>query len=627
MIVTEGEFNSLSLWSSCQRFAESIGKDPVYPHACSVGGVDSADLHALKTLEVKPVFVYDNDSAGLGLLERARELMHVEAATTPEPDSDLDDYLLSFGDDSKAAWQAFGKLIGGRKHFERTYAAVAAEVYYCRQKQERDTRREFEVNAQCAGLIISDLRSRGEFYHDTSSAYFFLRSTKRLITINKEDLDFSLTVSKYGLNASEGLFRYLEKALISEAFQHGMATTVHRLSYFNAETSMLYIFDHESQIYRISPNRIDLIDNGADGVLFLADRKAQAFHADIKGEPNTNLLRTLLFEPVNFATDTLTPDERRLLYAYYFFATFFESIMPTKPILAFVGPKGAGKSCTIRKQIKLLFGPDHDLTALTEDPRDFDAVTSAFSFVCFDNVDGRSKWLCDKLAAHATGISQGKRQLHTTNTLAEFPARCFLAITARTPKFRRDDVADRLLIMKVDRYQSFKAEADVLADVLEQRDQLWTEIVFTLQKIVSALEAEKTTRIEQDLRMGDFGTFCLKVAKHIRPWGQEIVKGIFRKLMREQSYFTLEDDPLFDLLLEWAGDPVNKGLPVSSQDLHRGLKNLAGARDIQFTYNPRQFGQRMANIKSNLSEFFNITERPGGGHKKIYTFKVKENGR
>jgi hypothetical protein len=40
----------------------------------------------------------------------------------------------------------------------------------------------------------------------------------------------------------------------------------------------VYVFNQNNQIYRISPDLIELVDNGADGVLFVVDSKVEPFH-------------------------------------------------------------------------------------------------------------------------------------------------------------------------------------------------------------------------------------------------------------------------------------------------------------------------------------------------------------
>jgi hypothetical protein len=301
---------------------------------------------------------------------------------------------------------------------------------------------------------------------------------------------------------------------------------------------------------------------------------------------------------------------------------FFESLMRTKPILAFIGPKGSGKSITNRKVGMLMFAEHFDVMPLTNDQKDFDAAITNSAFVAIDNADTKRDWLEDRLATVATGGSIKKRDYYTTNTLVEIPAHCFLAITSRTPHFRRDDVADRLLIMKVERYETFRAEKALLDEVLQNRDRIMSEVVRHLQRVVQALQAEQEADDSGIFRMADFAAFAMKVARHAGIETQ--MKAIFEKLTSEQSAFALEGDPIFELLRTWASQ--NQGREVTNKDLCTELTEVAEKTKVEFPYKGkvRAFAQRMSQLRSNLKEFFIITERPAGGHKTLFSFTPKQ---
>jgi hypothetical protein len=295
--------------------------------------------------------------------------------------------------------------------------------------------------------------------------------------------------------------------------------------------------------------------------------------------------------------------------------------MPTKPILTFLGEKGSGKTTTLRKVGLLLFGKNFNVASLTDDPKDFDAAVTNSHYVVIDNADGRKSWLDDKLAISATGGNVTKRELYTTNRLVDFPIRCFLAITARTPAFRRDDVADRLLIMRVGRIRNFKSEKRMLTEVLKDRDIIMSEVVRHLQEVVCALRDYKDNKENVAFRMADFAEFALALAFYAKVYDQ--VKIIFEKLALEQTYFTLEDDPIFDLLFKWV--PENEGREVTTVELCNELSALALKQNIEFPYEGKiqSFGQRLNNMYDNLSEFFKITKRRGQARKAYYSFSMK----
>jgi hypothetical protein len=449
----------------------------------------------------------------------------------------------------------------------------------------------------------------------------FFTAEKKLIAIDPDVTECTLMLADYDINQSEKIYAYLLNTLRVEALKHGTETAIHRLAYYNAATFTVYLFNHRNQIYRIAPETIDLVDNGTDGVLFLSSSNAQPFEVTEPDESCSHLDRALV-STINFAADRLTRDEQRLIFTLWFYALFFESLMRTKPILAFIGPKGSGKSIANRKVGMLLFGEHFDVTPLTDDPKDFDAATTNSAFVAIDNADTKRSWLEDRLATVATGGAIKKRAYYTTNTLVEIPARCFLAITSRTPHFRRDDVADRLLIMQVERYETFRAEKTLLDEVLQNRNQIMSELVRHLQVVVRALQAEQDADDSGIFRMADFAAFAVKVARHA---GIEIqMKAIFEKLTSEQSAFALEGDPIFELLRTWASQ--NPGREVTNTDLCAELTEVAEKTTVEFPYKgkARAFAQRMSQLRSNLREFFIITERPVGGHKTLFTFTLKQ---
>jgi hypothetical protein len=135
LFVMEGEFNPLQFHSLVVRCAEAAGKEHGYAFACAVGGVNNADVQTLRKVARSPIICYDHDASGAGfaLVEKPREVMSVTAFTTPPPDSDLDQYIRSFGCDHRAASEAVKALVAHRLSYPRHDQAVAAEIFAIRQ--------------------------------------------------------------------------------------------------------------------------------------------------------------------------------------------------------------------------------------------------------------------------------------------------------------------------------------------------------------------------------------------------------------------------------------------------------------------------------------------------------------
>ena len=626
LLVTEGEFNQLQLQSLCVRDALKRGETPYYKFACAVGGVQNTDYETLKAVCETPIICYDNDksNAGFELVEKAREGMYVSAFTTPKIDSDLDECIRSFGTNYKGALASIDELIKQRKSYPRYYKSIKADVNFIRNKQGAyKNHKVFQINQEVSQMVIKDLKERGTFYKDTTDCYFFERAEKKLIKVNNDNIELRFLINNYGLNPSEPTYKYLIEELKVRSSQVAERTTVHRFSYFDDDNFILYVSNLNNQLYRITEERIELRDNGTDGVLFINEKYSQPYKIDEEAaQTATSWIDEAVIRTINFDEDKLNVWERKILFLFWMYSLFFGNIMPNKPILAMVGEKESGKSHTLRKVGKLLYGEGFNTVPLTRDIRDFDAKVSHCSYAAFDNVDGKVEWLNDRLAIVSTGTHISRRDYYTTNDEVEYPVDCFLAITSRTPHFKRDDVASRLLIMRVKKLSFFKAEEKFLKWVRENRSQILGELFSHLQEILRALKAERNREISGNFRMGEFYEFCMKVSYHFGI--EEKVKGIFGKIGQEQSTFALDDEPIYELLDIWL--EKNSGREISTTELCSELSQLAEENGILFPYKNRvkSFSQKFKNIKSDLEDFFNMPERFGGARKKYVTITRRE---
>ena len=430
-----------------------------------------------------------------------------------------------------------------------------------------------------------------------------------------------LIVGKYGINRSEQIFKYIYEELYREAFENGTKTEIHRMAFYDQDRHILYLFNRRNQIYRITTQKVDLVDNGTDGVLFISARETELFTASLR-EQAVSPLDELLFSKLNFTSDILSPPERTILFIIFFYAPFFASIMPTKPILTMVGEKGSGKTTTLRLAGMVYMGEKFDVTSLSNDPKDFDAAVTNTPFVVFDNADQTKKWLDDKLAVASTGGSVQRRELYTTNKLVDFPIRAFIALTSRTPSFRRDDIADRLIIMRLGRIEDFKSERQIFSDLKERNEQIMSELLGHIQEILAALKNNSNPQEPLRFRMADFAEFTLAIARYAGI--EEEMRIIFNKLALEQAYFTLEQDPIFELLLRWV--PQNQSRELSVSELCNELNSIAIKEDIGFPYegNVQSFAQRLSNLKDNLEKVFRVSSRRGHARKTFYEFSLRD---
>jgi hypothetical protein len=353
LLVTEGEFNQLQLQSLCVRDALNRGEAPYYKYACAVGGVLNTDYETLKKVCETPIICYDNDKneGGFELVRKARESMYVWAFTTPKTDSDLDEYIRSFGTDHQRALSSINKLIEQRRGYPRYFDSIKADINQIRDKQSKyKNYKVFQVNQEVSKIIIKDLKERGKFYKDSTDCYFFEREAKRLIKVNTDNNELRILINKYGLNSSEGIYKYLIEELKVKSSELAEKTTVHRFSFLDDDSFTLYVTNFDNQLYRITEKRIELLDNGTDGLLFLNDRYAKTYKID-KQYLNDSIswIGEAIISTINFDEYGLSVSERKIMFLFWMYSLFFGNIMLNNPSWLWSEKRNRGKAILFAK--------------------------------------------------------------------------------------------------------------------------------------------------------------------------------------------------------------------------------------------------------------------------------------
>jgi len=482
--------------------------------------------------------------------------------------------------------------------------------------------RAFQIKKSVSNIVLGDMIEHGTFYRTpTERYYWFNTESKKLVEIGDTIFEHHVN-SRYNLNKTEEEYKYLAADLEVQVARRGELSEIYRFAHYDTEKQVLYIDRFDCQMYRLDGSKIDLLPNGADGVLFVSDTLNEPFKLVNIGDQK--FIEPIIIDPTNFIIGedvNLSKEEQQKLFLIWIYTLFFEEIQPTKPIQVFVGPKGSGKTTRQRMIGQWFYGRRFDVQPVNEED-DFIATITHNYFAVFDNVDTYKKWLNDRLSQAATGQRIEKRELYTTNRLVRYFPRCFLSLNSREPKFRRDDVVDRLLLFRVERLEKFKSEAKLLNMIHDNRNELWSELLLDLNQIVAAIKKD-TEPFLSEHRMADWAELGWRIAK-TQDSGDHFVK-LLEKMDREQSEFLLEDHPIFqciDGLL--AGGAKLEDL--TSSDLYQKLKKYAEEEDIDFAFikSSRSLGQHLNNILSNLNEFFEITREKDKYNVWHYTISEKK---
>lgn len=477
-----------------------------------------------------------------------------------------------------------------------------------------------------AELIISELLNLGKLYKANNLYYIFLKEDKRLICISDEPLELKALFTKWGINASENLYKYILNELYVYCISHAEQVDIHRFAYFNPKTFFLYLYNGKKEILKISPNKIEIIENGDDGVMFMELNNYEPFKI-VEFDNKIDYVEKYLTDNLNIDKDAsmLNLKTQNTLAKIWFYSLFFESILKTKPIFAAIGNKGSGKTTFLRRVGQILFGKKFDVTSVGNDCKDIDTIITNNYYVVIDNLDNPTKALNDTLARIATGQVIKKRKLFTTNVELEFEVKCFVALTSRTPQFTRDDVADRLICIYLERFGLFQDENNLCRKVMDNRDKIFSFIVAKLQKIIKKLENKQNEEYKVDFRMADFAVFALKIAENKQE--QKELEKIFATMIKIQNEFTLRDDVLYLILKEFVKNTDNKGKRFTPAQLYIRFKEKADEmgllKSFEVVYkNPKSISTRLRNIKDNISDEILMNYEKGHSNQFYYSFEL-----
>src|SRR4030095_13050692 len=227
------------------------------------------------------------------------------------------------------------------------------------------------------------------------------------------------------------------------------------------------------------------------------------------------------------------------------------------------------------------------VTDISEDLKGIDALITSEPYAVLDNADRKIKGLEDKLALSATGGSIKRRDLYTTNRLVKFPIIAALGITSRTPHFRREDVADRILPIHVERFDTFLSAGHVKEQIDQHRDSLMTLIMHKLQCIVALLHAQRREHIPSRFRLADFAEFSLKVGPAFGFARHEVEEGL-DQLAWVQVQFTIENEPLLEVSTDgWKARPTSDcGVRPVIRSMTSNSQRYKGVRSASASMEP-----------------------------------------
>ena len=147
--------------------------------------------------------------------------------------------------------------------------------------------------------------------------------------------------------------------------------------------------------------------------------------------------------------------------------------------------KGSGKTALFKAILKVLFGSKSNVNAMPEKLSDIDALMSVSHLLLLDNFDTHKEGINDKFAVYATGGNVRTRKLYTNSEVHTIKLDAFLGFTTRTLSIKRDDILQRLILLKVKPIENgYIPESKLFEPILKNRNKILSYLIKEVQRIL-----------------------------------------------------------------------------------------------------------------------------------------------
>jgi hypothetical protein len=219
----------------------------------------------------------------------------------------------------------------------------------------------------------------------------------------------------------------------------------------------------------------------------------------------------------------------------------------------------------------------------------------------FDNTDSYIDWVADAVCSYTTSGIFPRRKLYSDDEEVVIKPHAFVAVASKNPSsFRREDVADRCIIIRLERRDNFRTLSKLKREIIDQRAKLFGEYLWFVNQIIAEIRDGAMEGTEDEThRMADFAAIGRVVGK-VLDWPLGTIEEIMLGLQSETHSFINEEDPLIELLHTWIAyrsrtGGSNIGRSMSIMQLFSELESLAQARGIDkaFYKSPRILSQKI----------------------------------
>lgn len=452
--------------------------------------------------------------------------------------------------------------------------------------------------------VINHLITNWKLLKVNMSFYYFDNINKKLYDLKSIEFKYMLSnITWFAI--TEPLFKYTLISTETYTYLNWKEAKLHQISHYDIPNKTLYIFTNWTKIIKIKNNRKTIINNWDEWIIFINNQNHKEWNyiknVDMKDDHIDNLL-----DSVNYSKWLLTKDEIKLLLRYYLYSIFFASIHTVKPILSFIGQKWSGKSFILEVISLLIYWVDNNLMNLWKSYKDIVTTLISEAISWYDNVDWKIAYnIIDLFCTASTWWKVSFRKLFSNWEKIEKELSSFIAFTSRSPFFNRDDLADRSIIIHLDRRKEYSSAILSKDFYNKNRDIIMSQLVNNLWDVCKKIEEYKT--YQTSLRSSDYANFLYNTHK----WEEKKISSILNKVQMIQQDFTNSTDDLLVLIesiLESNESPIEKWKSYTSSELHVLLATYAkrNSHIVKYRYSSPKSLWKALNI--NMDSYKNTNQ-------------------
>lgn len=461
-----------------------------------------------------------------------------------------------------------------------------------------------------------------------SRLYISLGATREILALPPKsrapDRVLGYLYEMYGMDAADPNTLGIYDLMRLHATNEGIRAELRRFSAYDRTSRTSYISAYDGTMWKCDGQTAERITNGEEGMFFVDDDGGTPCEPEY-GD-NGILLDTLTNLNYENGPSGITKEQQRKFMIVWLFAQAFPDLMPDKPIMLLEGLKGSGKTLAPTLVQMVLMGQNRVMSISQDQDRDFGVLLLRAPIAILDNMDTYMEWIQDKICQYATQGKFPRRRLFSDDEEVMVAPKSYVAITSRNPaSFRRDDVVDRLLIIRLKRYEGFRAVEKIMAEIKELRPRLLGEYLYHVNRIVDAIRAGgiEEDRIET-WRMASFAAFVRLIGR-VFGWANDEVQEMLDAMQAERDVFEGEGDPLVEIMQEWIvyrprGMPSNIGREFALSELFKAFTNLASVKGITFYKHHNRLAERL--LSNYVARYFRVTvrddEKTGGKFFRIW---------